>query len=239
MCKKAILVIHGFTGSLADNEYLVNLLQKNRKFDVYAWTLSAHEKHIINKVKKEDWVNDVNRQIQTLIDYGYHSIYVVGHSMGGLLTTIIAPKYHQIKKIVLIAPAFDMLSVDQYKNDMKHLFEVIKDEDVTYKNVIIKALKTPASTLNEFRDLVNENKGVIRKVKTPCLLLHGNCDEVVPFKSSSYVYDNLKSKKKYFTVVRKGRHNLLKSSRKEEVSKYIEAYLRGGLKWKLTKKEYI
>ena len=34
--RKAVLIVHGFTGSLYDNEYLMNYLEYDREFDVYA-----------------------------------------------------------------------------------------------------------------------------------------------------------------------------------------------------------
>ena len=36
--KKAVLLIHGFVGSLYDNEYLMNYLELDKKFDVFAYT---------------------------------------------------------------------------------------------------------------------------------------------------------------------------------------------------------
>ena len=41
--RKAVLIVHGFTGSLYDNEYLMNYLEYDREFDVYAKTLPGHD----------------------------------------------------------------------------------------------------------------------------------------------------------------------------------------------------
>ena len=40
--RKAVLIIHGFVGCLGDNEYLMNYLTFDRKFDVFSRTLPGH-----------------------------------------------------------------------------------------------------------------------------------------------------------------------------------------------------
>ena len=40
--RKAVLIIHGFVGCLYDNEYLMNYLELDNKFDVFARTLPGH-----------------------------------------------------------------------------------------------------------------------------------------------------------------------------------------------------
>ena len=40
--KKAILIVHGFVGTLYDNEYLMNYLELDKEFNVFARTLPGH-----------------------------------------------------------------------------------------------------------------------------------------------------------------------------------------------------
>ena len=58
MCfrKKAILMIHGFVGGCYDFNNLQNELQIYKKFDVYTYTLPAHDKLIVNNVKYKEWI---------------------------------------------------------------------------------------------------------------------------------------------------------------------------------------
>ena len=48
--KKAILMIHGFVGGNYDFGNFHNELQLYKKFDVYTYTLPAHEKTIVKDV---------------------------------------------------------------------------------------------------------------------------------------------------------------------------------------------
>lgn len=233
--RKAVLVIHGFSTGLADNEFLVNELELYHKFDVYAWTLPAHEKHILNKVKYQDWIDAVDNQIQFLISNGYHKIYVIGHSMGGVLTGYLASKYQEIKKIVLLSPAYDYLSGEQYKEDFRSL-KILKDSDASYKNLFYKIIKVPASTVMQFRKLVKEYKNCIQSVGQEALVIHGDKDEIVPYSTMEYVKKNINSKKVTYITIKEGRHVLVRGKNQTEVIKYIKTFLIGGRKWKQMKK---
>lgn len=62
--RKAILLIHGFAGGSYDYGDLANDLQLYRNFDVFAFTLPGHDKFIINKVTKDDWIKAAEGQIE-------------------------------------------------------------------------------------------------------------------------------------------------------------------------------
>lgn len=233
--KKAILVIHGFSAGLSDNEFLVNQLQLYPDFDVFAWTLPAHEKKVMNKVKYSDWVDAVDNQINYLLKNKYNEIYVVGHSMGGLLSGYLASKYSQIKKVVFLSAGYDCFSKDQYKEDFKKLSN-LKDTDAGYKNFFRKLIRVPVSTALELKKLIKEYRPYIKMVNQEALVLHGDKDEVVPYNSMNYIKENIRSKKVTYTTVKNGRHVLLRGKKKQEVINYIEAFLIGGKKWERMKK---
>ncbi len=235
--KKAVLVIHGFTAGLSDNEFLINELETDWRYDVYAWTLPAHEKHIMTKVKYTDWIKAAEDQVEFLLAHGYKKIYLIGHSMGGVLAGYLATKYKEIKKLVLLAPAYDYFSSEQYKKDFSNLG--ILSKDAGYRHLLFKAFKAPLPTLLEFRKLIAKYKNTVKEIKQECLILHGDSDEVVPYTVMQYVKDNIGSKKVYFTAVKGGRHVLVRGKCKDRVISYIHLYLRGGRKWKRMRKSKI
>ena len=102
MFRKAVLIIHGFAGGTYDEEELANYLELNRNFDVYQFTLPGHEKNL-GKVKYQEWIDASENQVKWLINNGYGSIYLIGHSMGGVIASYIATKYKEVKKLVLAA----------------------------------------------------------------------------------------------------------------------------------------
>jgi esterase/lipase len=226
--KKAVLIVHGFVGTLYDNEYLMNYLELDPRYDVYARTLPGHYKERFSNANVADWKEFVDKQIEELIRNGYHTIYVVGHSMGGILTTYVAGKYKQIKKIVLINAAFDYGNTRK-GNSKESLLAVILE----------KLQKTSPFILYEFTKLVKESKIFLSGVNCDTLILRSLNDEIVPYNTGDIIYNKINSKKKWITDIKDAPHTVLSSDRKEVVSGYIRDFLKGGRRWKKNKKEEI
>ena len=226
--RKAILIIHGFTGKLYDNEYLMNYLELDPCFDVYARTLPGHNKERFSNANVADWKEFVDKQIEDLIQNGYHTIYVVGHSMGGILTTYLAGKYKQIKKIVLVNAAFDYGNTRK-GNGKESLFAVILE----------KLQKTSPFIFYEFTKLVKESKNYLSNVRCETLILRSLNDEVVPYEVGDTIYNKINTDKKWITDIKDAPHTVLSSDRKEEVSGYIRDFLKGGRRWNKNKKQEI
>ena len=139
--RKAILIIHGFVGCLYDNEYLMNYLELDKKFDVFARTLPGHyEDENYQKSSFKEWIDFVNLEIETLIRFGYKEIYLIGHSMGGVLVSNAATKYKQVKKVVFINAAFNYLNLKQNKVDILENKDY-KDYIEVFDKVFIRLIK--------------------------------------------------------------------------------------------------
>ncbi len=212
MRKKAVLIIHGFAGGTYDQEKLAFYLELNG-FDVYTFTLPGHEKLIYGKVKKEKWIESCENHLQMLIDNKYKDISVVGHSMGGVLASYLAYKYSKnIKRLVLLAPAFKYLT---FENDEFKMSSVIKNSPKiinTYSKgeVFSRVIKFPSSVVKEFMDLVNKFYDLPSLINCKSLIIQGANDDIVPVKSSEYVYENLKSKNKKIYVIDNITHDIFK-----------------------------
>jgi len=225
--RKAILLIHGFAGGCYDYGDIGNDLQLYRNFDVYTFTLPGHDKPKINKVTKDDWITAAENQLEKIINNGYKKIYVIGHSMGGIIASHLASKYPQVKKLVLAAPAFKYLS---FKDDKLDIIESIKKvpkifKDYDYEEVISRVLKLPIPTVIEFMDLAESHKNDIKNIEVPTLILYGSNDEIVPIDSVNYVYDNIKSKSVTLIELEHLNHDLFINNRYEEVKKIIVNFL--------------
>ena len=155
--------------------------------------------------------------------------------MGGVLAGYLASKYSQIKKVVFLSAAYDYLSVSQYKEDFRNL-KALSDSEASYKNFFYKLIKVPISTVMEFRKLIKNYRDCLKEVKVEALVLQGDKDEVVPYKTLKYIEEKIPSYKVTFTTVKDGRHVLVKGRKKEKVINYIQAFLIGGRKWKQMKK---
>ncbi len=231
--RKAVVIIHGFTGNLYDNEYLMNYLEDEMLFDVYAETLPGHNKDRFSKANVDDWKNAVDAMINRLIEKGYKSIYVIGHSMGGVLASYIAGRHPEIKKMVLINAAFNYFNFNQNKEDIKE--KSLKK----YSNLWQKLIRTSPAMINEFRKLVDEGKDFLQDVKCETLILRSMEDGVIPYDTGDLIYNSINSKSKYITNISGVGHRLMVSDKRDIASEYIRLFLKGGRKWKKNIKKEI
>lgn len=225
--RKAILIIHGFAGGTYDEEELANYLELNRNFDVFQFTLPGHEKNL-SKVKCKEWIEACEKQVEWLIKNGYNKIYLIGHSMGGVIATYLASKYKEIKKLVLAAPAFHYLNVikDELNvgKSIQKAPKIIKDYGSD--EVIARMLKFNISVIKEFMELVKDYYDYPKYVTCKTLILQGNKDNLVPISSSEYVYNNLASKDKELVILDGETHDIFRGNKKEEIFKLVEKFLR-------------
>lgn len=232
--RKAIFIIHGFTGNLYDNEYLMNYLEYERDFDVYAKTLPGHDKDRFSKAKYTDWLRFVDNEIDYLVSIGYKTIYLVGHSMGGVLASYVASRHKEVKKLVLVNAAFDYINLKQNRLD------ILTNKDFSkYNHILEKVLRTSISFFIEFTKLVKKHKTVMKNVTCETLVLQSDGDEIIPFETANEIYENLASSKKYLTMISDCSHVALSSDRKEDISEYIRLFFKGGRKWKKNMKDVL
>ena len=243
MCfkRKAILMIHGFVGGTYDFGLLPNELELIRNFDVFTFTLPGHENLIVKDVKYTDWIKSAEEQIEMLINNHYKTIYVIGHSMGGVLATHLACKYKQVKKLVLASPAFRYFYFKDGKVNIKGFNETIKNIPDMFKNmgtekVLERIAKTPIPTMLEFTKLINTEEGKIKEVNCPVIAIRGTEDKVVPIESVEYIYNNLNTKTNILYNIKDVTHDCFTKKRNEEINKIIISFLK---KKPLKKKEII
>lgn len=226
--RKAILLIHGFAGGNYDYDNLGNDLQLHFDFDVYTFTLPGHDKRTIKNVTREDWIESAEKQIETLIKRGYKKIYVIGHSMGGVIACHIAKKYPQVKKLVLASPAFRYFT---FKNDKLDLIASIKQTPDIFKdydsdNIISRVLKLPITTTLEFIKLVEEHSNDVNDVLCPTLILWGNNDKIVPKDGAMHVYKNIKADSVTLYEIENVTHDTFKNEKYDEILKIITKFLK-------------
>lgn len=226
--RKAILIIHGFAGGTYDEEPLARFLELNPNFDVYMFTLPGHES--VNRIKNKytDWIKESEKQLKFLLDHGYKSIYVVGHSMGGVIASYLATKYKEIKKLVLVAPAFKYF----YDKDDK-LISVIKKgnllaKDYGYSTIAGRIIKSSLSSVKEFMTLVKKYNSTPKSIFVPTLVIQGLDDNVVPKESGQYVYDNLMGMK-CLVYVKKCTHDVFKGPKTDKINNLIDNFLKHNI----------
>ncbi|MDD6223516.1 MAG: alpha/beta fold hydrolase [bacterium] len=221
--RKAILLVHGFAGGVYDAEYLDHYLELVPQYDVYTFTLPAHDGNSEGKLKYTDWIEKSESEVEFLIEHGYKKIYVIGHSMGGVIATYLASKYKEIKKLVLVAPAFRFISFED--GNFKLLSAIKKTpkllEQHGAKIITSRMTKLPANAILEFMSLVKKYQNIASEVVIPTLIFRGTSDQIVPEQSVEHVYNTLASPKKRVVLLEEITHDIFREAKKQEAKDLI------------------
>jgi len=229
--RKAILIIHGFAGGTYDEEELANYLELNKYYDVYQFTLPGHNRNL-SKVKYQEWISASEKEVEWLIGKGYNNIYLIGHSMGGVIATYIASKYKEIKKLVLAAPAFQYLSVVKENLNITKSLQITPKVIKTYggDEIVARFLKLNPGSIREFMSLVKHYYDYPRDVYCPVLIIQGKNDNLVPLSSSEYVYNTVKSKTKKLIYVKDLTHDVFRGKNELEIYNIVEDFFKHNIK---------
>lgn len=107
-------------------------------------------------------------------------VWLVGFSMGGVIASRLASKY-PVKRLVLLAPAFEYLTLQTVKNVAEGAVRILVNKPRTSSETMTVL---PDSFAPAFRSIIAQHKDAIAEVTQPVLFLHGSTDEVIPVRSS-------------------------------------------------------
>ena len=229
-----VLLIHGFTGLPAEL-FLLGQFLNQKNFTVLCPRLAGHgiDENNLMRTTKDDWFNSVLDGFYILRGV-CDKIFVIGHSMGGLLTLKLAAEKKISKIVTLAAPIFidDGLGLKNLPpkefcgnacivQPRKKLIDVPQAANEVYK-------KTPLVSVHELVDLIDDVKNFLPTVTTPILIMHGEEDHTAQPRSARFIMDNIGSKQKFITTVANSGHLLpLDENREfvfEEAANFLERF---------------
>lgn len=152
----------------------------------------------------KQWVTRAKKVVNTY-ELANRDIYLIGFSMGGVIASYLAATSPNVKKLILLAPAFNYLHMDTITSVISKgaagLFSNDKDKK--------PEIEVPRSFYGAFMDLVKALKKYIAEVQCPVLILHGDEDEVIPLRSSTWAFDKIPHEQKKLIILHGGHHRLL------------------------------
>jgi pimeloyl-ACP methyl ester carboxylesterase len=120
-------------------------------------------------------------QTQNIIKQCNKPVVLIGSSMGGLISALVAENNLRVKKIILLAPAFKMSRLWQEITSVKQRSNW---QAIGYENVYHYGYNKEVRLNYQFyTDLFKHNDSEFTR-NLPCLIFHGIHDDVVPIKSS-------------------------------------------------------
>ncbi|RLL83309.1 esterase [Petrotoga sp. HKA.pet.4.5] len=228
----AVLILHGYTGSPHDMYYIGRQIHKSG-FSIYIPRLPGHGTNS-NDFLNSNWRDWLRKSIDSYINLKtYHEkVYILGLSMGGVIATLLASKFHP-EKIVLAAPAlkakdwrinltpFFGLIVKKIKRKNPQTFD---DEKLAYLASQYWNYDWPskAADLYKLQKMALKN---LSKVTSNTYVILSKKDEAVPFSVKEIIENNIKGKTEFLILEESG-HVVVNDIEKEKVAEQTINWLK-------------
>lgn len=249
--KAAVAIVHGYSEHSGRYAHVAESFVK-QGYAVYSYDHRAHgqsegENTFIRSF--DDFVDDFDlfmQHIQPKI--GSLPFFVLGHSMGGLITSLYMasrrPLVETVKGVVLTGPYLQV-------NDNVHpwlvrlssvigtLFPKLPTIGLDYTLIsrdpemlerhqadpLIYRGKMPARTGAEFNRAIQQIQGTMEKIIAPLLVMHGGADQIAMVSGSHQLYARATNQDKTLKIYDGLYHEILNEIEREEVKADIIAWM--------------
>ena len=233
--KRAVLLLHGFTGNTNDVKRLGKYLA-DRNYTVHAPLYKGHGggPDLLIQSKPTEWWNSVIEGYDELKSRGYEEIAVAGVSLGGIFSLKLGEERPTKAIVTMSAPAMSK-STDSLQNriiDYAINYKKLSgtyDETVDSRAHIAELVKMPS--LNYLQTMINDTSDKLNSIKTPVHILRGLEDDEYYCESADLIYNSVNSRIKSVKTFINSGHILTLGKERELVFEEIYRFFE-GLKWK-------
>ena len=231
---KAVLLLHGFTGSTIDVRKLGKYLSE-RGFTVHAPLYKGHgidPKELV-QTGPEDWWQDVIGGYNFLREEGYEDIAVAGVSLGGVFSLKVGMEL-PVKGIVsMCAPVKEKNREDFYQRVLNYARGYKKfegKEEALITEEMMEFAQTPMPSLRNLQHLILETGNRLHLITSPIFILQGCLDAQLYIESAQLIYENVTTKVKQIKWYEHSGHIITLDKEQERVNEDVYTFLK-GLNW--------
>lgn len=233
---KALLLLHGYTGSPHNMTFLGEKIYQETNLTVYIPRLPGHGtcSDDFRHSKSRDWLRKVYDSYLNL-QLEYNEVYVAGLSMGGLLAILTAAKFNT-RKLVLIAAALysshQLLPLCHLLKYIKpYLPEPIPESELNGLSEAEKNYRQHygsgryTAPLAELHKLMLLARKKLPFVTAETLILASRADDTVPLKAARTIEEKIGSHRKQTIIFEDSPHVINDGPEREECAEQIIKFL--------------
>lgn len=232
--KRAVLLLHGFTGNSADVRMLGRYLER-KGYTSLAPHYKGHgvpPEELIH-TGPDEWWEDVISSYNQLKEAGYDEIAVAGLSLGGVFSLKLG--YNMpLKGIVTMCAPMTMKTTDlMFEGVLKYAkdYKKFEGKEAPLIEQELEALRVQGMpSLQELRELINEVRHEITNLYAPLFVVQGRLDTVINPESADIIYETTESIVKDQKWYEKSGHVITLGPEKEQLHEDVFAFLE-SLDW--------
>ena len=208
----AILMVHGFAASSDELATLGQYLSV-KGYASFAIQLAGHgtTPEDLKESTWQDWYASALSGLNEIRSWKPEKIIVVGLSMGGLLSILLATEEEGIDGLVLIGPAlripgllFRLVPILKYLIKWRDVD--IEAAQKVYDVKRFKLSREPVSAYHELNKLQKVARDRMKHIKTPTLIIQGTDDKTIDPRSGEIAYNGILSEKKELHMIEGAEH---------------------------------
>lgn len=223
-----VLLVHGFTGSPSEMRLLGEHLAR-QGFTVHAPRLPGHGTNP-RDLEKTNW-----QQWYSAVEDGYHllsglcqDVVVIGLSMGGLLSLLLASEYPVTRVVSLSTPIYiadeRLRWLRVYRMFKRFVPKSRRKMDVpAIYNVGYHV--TPLRSLASLLNLINYVQQRLAKIRAPLLVIQSKAEHTVKPESADYIYKRAGSRNKELIWLERSGHIVTLDMEREAVFEQITRFI--------------
>ncbi|WP_318507485.1 carboxylesterase [Bacillus sp. T3] len=233
--KRAVLLLHGFTGNTADVRMLGRFLEK-QGYTCHAPLYKGHgvppEELVLSG--PEDWWNDVITGYNYLKSQGHEEIAVAGLSLGGVFSLKLGYTV-PIKGIVpMCAPMYIKSEEVMYKGILEYACEYKQREGKTPEQIekeMEEYQQTPMKTLKALQNLIADVRDNVDMIYSPTFVVQARHDNMINMNSANIIYKEVESLFKEIKWYEQSGHVITLDNERDQLHEDIYQFLE-KLDWK-------
>lgn len=230
--KRAVLLLHGFTGNSSDVRQLGRFLQK-KGYTSYAPQYEGHAAPPEEILKSSPfvWFKDALDGYDFLVDKGYDEIVVAGLSLGGCYALKLSLN-RDVKGIVtMCSPMYIKTEGAMFEGVLEYArnFKKYEGKDEATIQKEMDNFK-PTDTLKELQGQIQDVREHIDEVMDPLLVIQAKQDQMINTDSANIIYNESESDDKDIKWYANSGHVITIDKEKELVFEDVYNFLE-SLDW--------
>ncbi|MBS4190381.1 carboxylesterase [Bacillus sp. FJAT-49705] len=227
--KRAVLLLHGFTGNTADVRMLGRFLE-GKGYTCHAPLYKGHgvpPEELVH-TGPEDWWKNVMVGYEFLKNKGHEEIAVAGLSLGGVFSLKLGYTV-PIKGIISMCAPMYIKSEEvmyegilQYASDYKKL-EGKSEEEI--EKEMIEFRKTPMNTLKALQGLIADVRKSVDMIYSPTFVVQARHDHMINTDSANIIYNEVESDLKDLKWYEESGHVITLDKERDQVYEDVYQFL--------------
>ncbi|MFC0559383.1 alpha/beta hydrolase [Halalkalibacter alkalisediminis] len=226
---RAVLLLHGFTGTTADVRMLGRYLQK-QGYTCHAPLYKGHgvpPEELVH-TGPDDWWQNVKEGYEFLKSQGYEEIAVAGLSLGGVFSLKIGYTL-PIKGIVPMCAPMKPKTEDAMYEGVLAYAEGYKKLEQKSKEQIAEEMaafkETPMGTLRALQELIEDVREQLDYIYSPTFVVQARHDEMIDTNSANIIHDHVEADEKSIKWYENSTHVITLDKEKEQLHEDIYHFL--------------